>query len=64
MKTVKVSQLKKGDELVSGGRLFSEVTFIGDHCGQKNRAVVSIVYPNEKESQQIWGYNTQVKIKA
>lgn len=63
-KTVKVKDLKKGDQLVSGGRIFMDTTYIGNHCGQKDRAVVSVVYQNGKESQQIWGYNTSVKIKA
>lgn len=64
MKTVKVSQLKKGDILSSGVEILSGPFIVGDYCGQKNRMSVSVKYPSGKEDVRIWGSQTQVKVKG
>jgi hypothetical protein len=62
MKTLKVSQLKKGDVLASTGAEVLSCTHYGEYCGQKNRAMV-ITRKGIKETSSLWGYNSTVKIK-
>lgn len=62
-KTVKVKDLKKGDDL-GGTVLTADPLYIGNYCGSKDRAQVSVRYANGKETTRIWGWQTTVKIKS
>ena len=62
-KTVRVSELKAGDELSNCVVLASPV-FIGDYCGSKNRMAINVRFANGQESTRIWGKTTTVKIKV
>lgn len=52
-KTVKVKDLKVGDDL--GGTVILAVQYLGNYCGQKDRAKVHVRYSSGKESWRIWG---------
>ena len=60
-KTVRVSDLKAGDNL-GNCLILASPSFIGDYCGQKNRVAVQVRFANGQESTRIWGKNTTVKI--
>lgn len=62
MKTIKVSQLKAGDDLGSCV-IVSAPVYVGNYCGSKDRAQVTVRYGSGQESTRIWGWNTTVKIK-
>ncbi len=61
--TKRVSQLKKGDDL-GGTILTADPRYIGNYCGSKDRAVVTVQYANGQISSRIWGWSSSVKIKA
>jgi hypothetical protein len=59
--TVKVKDLKVGDEL-GNCTIVDGPVYIGNYCGQKDRANVQVRYSNGKESWRIWGNQTTVKV--
>lgn len=61
LKTVKVKDLKKGDEL-GGCTIIETPVLIGDYCGSKNQMRLKVKYSNGKESVRHWGKETTVKI--
>ncbi len=58
--TLKVKDLKPGDDL--GGTTILAVKYLGNYCGQKDRANVQVRYSNGKESWRIWGNQTTVTV--
>ena len=62
-KTVRVSELKAGDDLGNCVILANPV-FIGNYCGSKNKMAINVRFLNGQESTRIWGKATTVKIKV
>lgn len=61
MKTVRVKDLKSGDEL-GGCTIIESPVLVGDYGGSKNQMRLKVRYSNGKESTRYWGQNTTVKI--
>ncbi len=61
MKTVKVSQLKAGDDL-GNCIILSAPIYIGNYCGSKDRVQIHVRFKSGEESHRLWGKNTTVKI--
>lgn len=62
MKTkVQVKDLKAGDDL-GGTVLTASPQYVGNYCGQKDRAFVPVQYSSGKTSTRVWGWNTTVTV--
>ncbi len=60
-KTVKVKDLKAGDQL-GNSEIISNPVFVGDYLGSKNQMRLKVRYANGKEVTRYWGQNTTLKI--